>query len=215
MNWSENAWDAASKVYEAIKRLPFLKELADGTLLPERFRFYISQDSQYLNAYSRVLAHIASRLPDMADVDTFLRFAGNGVAVEKSLHAGFNPDLSAGMSKICLFYTSVLKSYAEDDVAVEAAAILPCFWVYQRVGEYMLSIAKIDGNPYREWIATYADESFRESTIKAIGVCDRLAENAGPDVRRRMTEAFVTCSRLEWHFWDSAYKMELWDRELS
>lgn len=214
MNWSETAWDAASKVFEAIKRLPFLKELADGTLSPERFHFYISQDSLYLNVYSRVLAHIASRLPDMADVETMLRFAGNGVAVENTLHAGFNPDLSMGMSKICLFYTSVLKSFAEEDVAVEAAAVLPCFWVYHRVGEFVLSIAKIDGNPYREWIATYADESFKESTLKTIEICDRLAQKASQDTRSRMTDAFVTCCRLEWHFWDSAYKTELWDKEL-
>ncbi len=45
---------------------------------------------------------------------------------------------------------------------------------------------------------------------KALAVGDELAEGAGENERREMTEAFVTCSRLEWMFWDSAYKLEKW-----
>lgn len=205
--WSETAWEASAEIFEAIKKLPFLSELADGTLSAERFKFYISQDKLYLDVYARVLAHIASRVPDAADLETFLAFASDGVAVEKALHAEFDADTSAGMSSACLFYTSLLKSFASEDVAVEAAAVLPCFWIYQKVGEYILASAKLDGNPYRDWILTYSDPSFEESTRKAIDICDRLAETSTEAVRGRMRQAFVDCSRLEWLFWDSAYKL--------
>jgi len=213
--WSEEAWNASERIYEAIKRLPFIEELANGTLSAERFRFYISQDSQYIDDYSRALASIASRLPDMADAAQFMEFALDGVAVEKALHTRFCPDRSAGKSSVCLFYTSLLRSHDSQPVAVAAAAILPCFWIYQKVGEHLLATAKLEGNPYRDWIETYGDPAFDISTRKAIDICDRLAEATGEQTRCRMTEAYVACSRLEWMFWDSAYKMQLWPNEIA
>lgn len=212
--WSDEAWHASERIYEAITRLPFIEELAEGTLSAGRFRFYISQDSQYIDDYSRALAAIASRLPDMADAAQFMEFALDGVAVEKALHSQFSPDRSMGKSSVCLFYTSLLRSHDSQPVAVAAAAILPCFWIYQKVGEHLLATAQLDGNPYREWIETYGDPSFDISTRKAIEICDRLAESADERTRSLMTEAFVACSRLEWLFWDSAYKMQLWPDEI-
>ena len=207
--WSEEAWDAASEAYSQILSLPFLKELADGTLPMDTFRFYIGQDNLYIDVYSRVLAHIASRLSDMADVETFLGFAADGVAVEKELHASYSPDTSCGMSMACKFYTSHLRAQSMEDVAVEAAAILPCFWVYLEIGKHILATAKLDGNPYRAWIETYSDPAFDRSNGKAIEICDRLASLATPAVRRRMTEVFVDGTRLEWLFWHTAYHKQM------
>ena len=42
--WSNRAWEASRPIYEAILRLPFIKELADGTLDPAIFQRYIEQD---------------------------------------------------------------------------------------------------------------------------------------------------------------------------
>lgn len=208
--WSERAWRGADATYQAITRLPFLREMADGTLPHEKFMHYICQDNLYIDVYARMLAHIASRLPLMADTETFLAFAGDGVAVEKGLHASFNPRRDVPMSMVCEFYTSYLKARMTDDVAVEAAAILPCFWVYQKVGEHILATAKLEDNPYRAWIETYGDPAFDISTKRAIDVCDRLAQDATEATRRQMDKAFADCTKLEWLFWDSAYKHEFW-----
>lgn len=205
--WSEKAWEAALPWFNRIKELPFLHELADGTLPQEVFRHYISQDNLYIDVYTRVLAHIASRLPDMADVETFLGFASDGVAVEKGLHAAYNPDKTAEKSAVCEFYTSFLRARAQEDIAVETASILPCFWVYLEVGKYMLSIARLEGNPYRPWIETYSDPAFDESNARAIDVCDRLAAASTESVRAMMTHVFVDCTRLEYLFWESAYRL--------
>ena len=203
--WSLRAWQAAAPVYQAILRLPFLNELADGTLSRERFLRYIGQDSLYLGEYSRVLAHIASRLQNIAHTDTFLKFAADGVATEKALHSGYLSQPPAGKSPACLFYTSLLKAQAYEHVAVEAASILPCFWIYREVGCHILSIAKLEGNPYADWIRTYSDPTFDAATARAIEICDTLAQEATPDIRNRMTEIFIQCSRLEWLFWHTAY----------
>lgn len=208
--WSDLAWQTAQPVYNAILELPFLKELSAGTLPAEKFNFYIGQDSLYLNEYSRVLAHIAARSNDAEMTETFLKFAADGIAVERSLHAGFMKERPKEMSPTCLFYTSLLKASSMDELAVECAAVLPCFQVYMEVGKAIYRNARLAGNPYEIWIRTYADESFEISVKRAMAVCDRLAAISPAEVRMRMTQAFLDATRLELRFWDSAYRLETW-----
>ncbi|MDE5730032.1 MAG: TenA family protein, partial [Alistipes sp.] len=177
------------------------------------FMFYLRQDSIYLGRYGRVLSHIASRLSDREQTAAFIRFASDGIEVEKALHESFlcgDVPSPQEISPTCLLYTSVLQSQATAPVEVEAAAVLPCFWVYQRVGEEILARQRGDGNPYMRWIATYADPAFGESTRRAIAICDALAARAGEEVRRRMTDIFVRCTKMEYLFWDSAWQLETW-----
>lgn len=212
--WSEEAWDAASAVYEKTLTLPFVRALADGTLEPEKFRFYLRQDSLYLRSYFRVLAHIAARLDSVADADDFIGFTSDGIAVEKALHGSFlhgDVPQQSDMSPTCALYTSTLLSQTLEPVEVEAAAVLPCFWIYQKVGERIYADGgSNDANPYSRWIDTYADPAFADSTNQAIDICNRLADSASPAVRAKMTEIFVKCARLEWMFWDSAWNLEKW-----
>lgn len=204
-NWSEKVWESVRPLLVEIMEHPFLTELADGTLPKDKFRYYISQDNKYIDVYTRVLAHIAARLPDMDDVDTFLQFAKDGVATERILHAQYNPDSNIQKSNACEFYTAYLRSQSQEDIAVEAAAILPCFWVYLAVGKYLLSIARLEGNPYRAWLETYSEPAFDESTAKAIAICDKLAAATTDAVREKMSEVFAKATKLEWLFWNSAY----------
>lgn len=211
--WSRQAWETALPVYRKILEHPFVQELAQGTLAAEKFRFYLRQDSLYLGAYARVLSHIASRLNQREHTAAFLRFASDGIAVEQALHRSYLhediPDAQS-ISPACLLYTSVLAGQATAPVEVEAAAVLPCFWVYQQVGKSILSLQSGTDNPYAEWIGTYADPAFETATAQAIAICDALAENASESVRREMTDIFVRCTKMEWLFWDSAYRMESW-----
>ena len=190
--WSDEAWQAALPVYRKIIQHPFVDALARGTLDNERFMFYLRQDSLYLARYSRALTHIASRLADK----------------DQSFLQGSVPDQNE-ISPACLLYTSLLGSQAAAPVEVEAAAVLPCFWVYQRVGVDILSRQQGD-NPYMRWIETYGDEAFAASTAEAVAICDSLAEAAGADTRRMMTDIFVRCTKMEWMFWDSAWRLEQW-----
>lgn len=212
--WSLSAWDAASDVYDRTLTLPFVEHLSAGTLPEEKFILYLKQDSLYLREYFRVLAHISSRLDNVEQADDFIRFAADGVAVENALHQSFlggkRPD-SDEMSPTCALYTSTLLSQTLEAVEVEAAAVLPCFWIYQKVGEHIHRLGSAtSGNPYKAWIETYADEAFAESTRRAIEICDSLAENASPATREKMTRIFRKCARLEWMFWDSAWNLENW-----
>lgn len=211
--WSDSAWEAARPVYEKILEHPFVRALADGTLSAERFRFYLRQDALYLDGYARRLAHIAARLGRKEHTEAFLRFAADGIAVERALHEQFlggEHPAPEEISPACLLYTSVLESQATAPVEGEAAAVLPCFVVYQRVGEAIHAQQQGTENPYRQWIETYADPAFAASTAEATAICDALADAAGDATRRRMTDIFVRCTRMEWLFWESAWQLETW-----
>lgn len=211
MTWSQEAWAAAQPTYNKILEHPFVRQLAEGTLPMEKFVHYLQQDALYLANYSRVLAHIASRLDRGEQMAAFLKFAADGVAVEKAMHevfiAPFGP--AREMSPANLLYTSIQKAQATEAVEIEAASILPCFWVYLEVGKHIAAESTPD-NPYAQWIATYSDAAFESSNNLAIDICNQLADNSSPEMRQRMTEMFVLCTKMEWLFWDSAFKQEKW-----
>lgn len=210
--WSQKAWSSIEDIYNAILTHPFIKELSEGTLPIEKFLYYLGQDAHYLDTYCRMLAHTASRLSEKEDIETFLNFASVGISVERELHQSFLKGMTLPeVSPSCLLYSTIEKSTALEPVCVEVASLLPCFWVYQKVGEYILSSTNnLKNNPYAQWILTYGDESFAASTRKAIDICNRLAEQASDEERSRMSEVFRLCSKMEWMFWDSAYNLEKW-----
>src|SRR5260370_32399297 len=86
MRFTEEARERTAALRAAIHRLPFNTELAQGTLAPERFRFYILQDALYLAQYSRVLSLAAAEAPDRASSQIFDHSALGAIAVEERLH---------------------------------------------------------------------------------------------------------------------------------
>ena len=215
MKWSENAWDAIKPIYKKTLELPFIRELMNGTLDREKFVFYIQQDALYLSDYGKILTAIATKLTKPAHIEAFIRFAGESMAVEKELHEAFFTELNAkeqqAPSPSCLLYTSFLLRQLNAPIEVMAAAVLPCFWIYKEVGDYILANQVKENNPYRAWINTYGGEEYARSVEKAIAICDELAGLCTAEQQRAMTEAFVMCSKLEWMFWDSAYNLEQWN----
>ena len=227
MKWSKKAWEAITPVYNGIISLPFIQELMNGTLEKEKFAFYIQQDALYLLDYGKALTGLATRLTETEHIEAFIGFANDCLFVEKMMHELFRAELDcttvekkssdeASMkttlkaSPTCLLYTSYLYSQFNAPTEVMAAAVLPCFWIYMEVGKYILSNQNKDNNPFQAWIDTYVGEEFEKSVEKAVRICDELAEKCTEEQQKAMTEVFVTCSKMEWMFWDSAYQLEQW-----
>lgn len=214
MKWSEQAWIATKPVYDKILELPFIKELMNGRLAKEQFIFYIKQDAIYLAEYGKILTGIASRLNNPRHIAAFVNFAGDSISVEQALHESFIREVkgeNSEASPTCLLYTSYLhKQLASAPIEVALAAVLPCFWIYKEVGDYILANQTKGNNPYQSWIDTYGGEDFERSVSTAISICDEVAAQCTECQQQAMTKAFVICSKLEWMFWDSAYKQEKW-----
>jgi thiaminase (transcriptional activator TenA) len=207
--WEETKW-----IYEKIIHLPFNQELMKGTLKKDKFIFYIRQDSLYLLDYCRVLATIASKLDKTEKILQFLKFAEDSILVEKAMHETFlseyKGDTYNQKSPACFAYTNFLMSTVAFRSTEEAvASILPCFWIYREVGDYIYSNA-LTNNPYHKWIDTYSAEEFRKATDIAIEATDEIADKASSAIRLKMTDVFILSTKLEYIFWESAYKKEKW-----
>jgi thiaminase (transcriptional activator TenA) len=215
MKWSETAWHAALPVYHKITAMPFITELAEGTLDVEKFKYYLQEDAHYLEHFAKALAVTGAKLTDVDAMLQYIRFAEGAVVVERALHDSYFKEFGVEgrvpVSPACHHYISYLQSVAYGaDACVGLAAVLPCFWIYKAIGDYIVNIAKTESNPYKTWIATYAGEDFGLLVEKAIMLTDIAASKATPLQREQMTEAFVYASRLEYMFWDSAYRLEAW-----
>lgn len=215
MKWSEKTWQNTLPIYEKILQLPFIEELIQGSLPKEKFFFYLQQDAIYLADYGKVLSAIAAKLSKSEHSEAFLHFAADSIAVEKALHESFLKDIPSNhpieASPSCLLYTSyLLRQLTVAPIESTVAAVLPCFWIYQEVGNYILSKQIKKNNPYQNWIDTYGGEDFANAVTRAINICDELAEQCTPVQQEAMTKAFLMASKFEWMFWDSAYNKESW-----
>ena len=212
--WSEKAWEAIAPVYKEIEASPFIQALMNGTLDKEKFAFYIQQDALYIYDYARILTMLAAKLTKSEHIEAFIGFAGESVAVEKAMHEMLRKELNVSgvcaQSPACLLYTSFLYRQFNAPAEVLAAAVLPCFWIYKEVGDYIVANQSGENNPFQAWIDTYGSAEFAQSVEKAIRICDELAENCTEEQQNAMTEVFVVCSKFEWMFWDSAYHLEQW-----
>ncbi len=215
MKWSEYAWQSVAKIYESILEMPFIGELASGDLPGEKFQFYMAQDSLYLEHFGRALAFIGAKAYSIGEALTYIRFAENAIVVENALHKSYFEDFGIDGKGIpqpaCHHYIHFLRSTAAfDAVETGMAATLPCFWIYKKVGDFIYARHRSAGNPYQRWIETYAGDEFGIAVQNAIDICDRAAENATVAARQKMTEAFITASRLEYDFWNAAYHLTVW-----
>lgn len=216
-NWPELAWAESGAILQRILEHPFIGGLADGSLDPEKFKFYIKQDAIYLESFARALALIAARIegPFISD---FIGFSNGALLVEKSLHASYFDSLNiegAGeMSSSCHHYASfLLSSAAIAPVEAACAAVYPCFRIYKFVGDHLLNTSSLENNPYADWIQAYSGEDFGELVSRMTYICGQQAQNAGAALREEMTAAYIYASKLEFMFWDSAWQGLSWQDE--
>ena len=214
---SKLALDGSIDIVEAIKNHPFNVELSDGSLEKPKFKYYIEQDSLYLKDFARSLAMIAARAPEKF-MEQFLSFSGDALVAEQEVvHDFFRKKLdiqeSGLLSPATIAYTSfLLQACAIAPVEVAIASVLPCFWVYRIVGQSILEKNKANKqNPYWSWIETYASEEFSEGVDNAIKIFDEVAASTSDTVRSSMLDAFYKSTVFEWHFWNDAYKMSVFN----
>ncbi|MFI5528963.1 thiaminase II [Kitasatospora sp. NPDC051853] len=218
MTFTEELWSAIEPIHAEILAHPFISGLTDGTLPREAFRHFVVQDSHYLRDYARALAVCAAKAPDEEGVRAFAADAVGAIAAEQEMHADFLSAFGERAEEAAAepvlpttrAYTSYLLATVYGGSFAEAVgAVLPCYWIYARVGEQLLASSSPDPL-YAKWIATYGDEAFQSVVRRVLELTDRLGEQLAPAERARVVEHFVTTSRYEWMFWDAAWRRETW-----
>lgn len=195
-------WDDAAGVRAAIDDLPFVRALGEGSLDGDHFRTYLEQDAIYLREYARCLARASELAPTRAEQAFWAGGAHGALVTELDLHTrwlgGEPQDVPA--SPTTAAYLEHLRG-AGDDYATLVAAVLPCYWIYQDVGERLAARDHAD-HPYSAWLSTYADDAFVQATAQAVAILRRVAGDAQAATRARMARAFHKACEHELAFFD-------------
>ncbi|MBS7818613.1 TenA family protein [Wohlfahrtiimonas chitiniclastica] len=209
MGWSEAAWQAQLPVYETTKQLPFIQQLMKGTLAKERFAFYIEQDALYLRGFSTVLLHFAQRMDQPRYQRYFEGFVAENMAGEKALHDQYlTRDLSSiAASETLIGFLNFYDQLCNAPIEIALAGILPCFIVYQRLGQYIYANHARENNPYTAWIDMYAGIEHAESVRQLREVCDDYGAHASTELQQAMMASYREGCLWDQRFWVSCYEL--------
>ena len=209
----------AAPIWEADLQHPFVRGIADGSLPPEKFRFYLVQDYLFLLDYSRVFAHGVIKAPDEATMAMFATLLNETLNTEMDLHRGYCEKFgisaaemeTAPIAPTTHAYTRHLLHVAQvGSLADLVAGVLPCQWGYAEIGT---ALARQGGSPeprYQEWVEMYASPGFLSLGESLRGLLNGLTAESGAAEKDRIKSYFLMSSRYEYLFWEMAYTEERW-----
>ena len=184
MRGSERLLRAVREIWESYNRHPFVMGIQDGTLDREKFRYYILQDTLYLEDYAKVFALGALKAKS---TETSNLFAGYILAMnaEQDVHAGYLAEFGVTAGELAgteraldnLSYTSYMLRVAYEGGEAEVlAAILSCAYSYEVVAEKILMNNPAAGKDpfYGAWIQGYASEEYAAENRRLLEMFDRM-----------------------------------------
>ena len=213
-SFSEQLRSEAEPIWRQIFQHPFLKEIKDGTLPEETFRYYLIQDYLYLEGFGRTVALALAKAPTS---QTFEDLAHRVMTpVERPLHnqlfaaAGLtqrDADNAVRSPANTAYVDHMLQTASLHGLGPTAAALLPCPWTYHLLKE---EVGQSEHPIYGQWTRFYV-EGLLEGSVKAWrGFVDQMAEDASAIEKDAMRQAFLTSSRYEYMFWDAAHTRQQW-----
>jgi hydroxymethylpyrimidine/phosphomethylpyrimidine kinase len=143
-SFTQTLWDSIEPVRQAIFDSRFIRSLADGTLPPEEFSYYLAQDAIYLTGYARVLSRLSAVAPSETEQRFWAESASRCLAVETDLHRDWlakHPSDAVAGPVTTAYLNHLLAISAVGSYAEMLAAVLPCFWLYADVGAALANTA--------------------------------------------------------------------------
>ncbi|MUT65731.1 thiaminase II [Paenibacillus sp. NEAU-GSW1] len=218
--FSDRLFGASKAIWEQSHRHPFLTELREGKLDPERFIYYLKQDYIYLIDYAKMFAYGSIKASDLETMGKFSALCDSTLNVEMGLHRQYAERFGVSREELeatkpsptTVAYTKYLLDVAAQGSLPEVvAAVLPCMWSYRDIGAAFAEVpGALDHPLYRDWILMYSSEEFNELTEWCIGLMNRLAEGMAEAELVKLEHHFLMASKLEYLFWDMAYRQEGW-----
>ncbi|GAB3256579.1 bifunctional hydroxymethylpyrimidine kinase/phosphomethylpyrimidine kinase [Kineosporia babensis] len=200
-------WARIASLRRATGADPFLAGLADGSLDRSAFTAYLAQDAQYLDGYATVLFRLAQLAGEPDERAFWSAAAAACLTAESALHRTWLDGHVAELDPVTGDYLAHLDQAVAAGYEQGVAAVLPCYWMYAEVGVRLAPAAA--GNPYREWIDTYAAPLFVQSAEQARVITDRVAARASLVVREQMGQAFERSAHLEREFFAASLRVGL------
>ncbi len=213
-SFSEQLKNDAEPIWRRIFDHPFLREIKDGTLPEETFRYYLIQDYLYLEGFGRTVALALAKAPDsqtfqdlahrvMTPVERPLHhqlFAAADLTIDDAENGVRSPANTA-------YVDHMLQTASLHGLGPTAAALLPCPWTYHLLKE---EVGQSEHPLYGQWTRFYVEGLLAGSVEAWRGFVDQIAEGASGAELEAMRQAFLTSSRYEFMFWEAAYNRQQW-----
>lgn len=211
-------WASTVDIYDQILDHPFLRGVADGTLEQERFVYFLAQDGHYVRAFTQCLSILAGRAPNDDIMSMLVSHAVGAIGLEATLHLELIESMgmsSAAFASIApspttdAYKNSLLASSHRASFLEALVALLPCYWIYARVGTHLLQV----GTPhpvYARWIENYAGADYEAAVVDVLQCVDGLGTQMGSTERNSCLSRYRRGAQYEWMFWDAAYRQETW-----
>ncbi|MCR6108197.1 thiaminase II [Salipaludibacillus agaradhaerens] len=223
MSFSKHLYDKLQPIWRKNHDHPFVKELGEGTLSKEKFRFFMIQDYLYLIEYSKLFAIGATKAKDVKTMGEFAKLLDATLNTEMSLHRQYAAKFhiseheleNANPAPTTLAYTHYMLHVGNQNGLAElVASVLPCMWSYAEIGKMLDERHGKQNHDYQEWIDMYADSEFQALASWTINLLDELAAGKPEHELVHLEEIFLTTTKFEYMFWDMAYHGTGWPKGL-
>ncbi|KAG7340211.1 TENA/THI-4/PQQC family protein [Nitzschia inconspicua] len=223
-------WKSCEKLITETSQHAFLTRMVDGSLPQSNFQYYVVQDALYLQDFGDCLRRLSKSAGNRSDAKRLEQFAIGAEEAELALHRSFFQQWNISATGVeqmpnCLLYTSYMKRIVTTRPHAQGLAVLlPCFWVYQHVGQCMLELrSKLADSvkrppQYDAWIDMYGGDDFAREVKEYMAMvdaeCQLILLNEEPDSAKEQLQEmqrhfFMSC-KLEHMFWDQALHQMEW-----
>ena len=215
---SQTLYARAEKIWPRYLYHPFVTQMADGTLPPEKFRYYMLQDYLYLKDYVKIFAAIIQKADDFEQIrflsgelaDTIGETFRTHIPYMKRLGITEEEIRSARPHMDNSAYTHYLLWEAQTgDVLTGLVTLLNCSWSYAYVAEKIVERCPdaLRDKRYGSWFAGYVSESYRRTNQMLIDRIDALSGSIDDKTTVHLCEIFEKCCLFDLRFWDMVYAM--------
>lgn len=210
------------KTCAVIEQTPHMQDILNGTMSPEKFKFQIRHNYQYLMEYTRCWAVGFSKcrgFDEMYDWYKILSSTMEGTVIlnrefwAQQLGVSIDEMESTIMAEGKRSYTSHQLARAMEGGLPECMmALFPCNILYRFFGEDLLPKCSLPhDNLYYVWLEFYTLPAYREKCDNEIRMVNSLCEKASARDRARLLEIFAESCNYEILQWQHLYHdMETW-----
>ncbi len=210
---------ASEADWRAFTHHAFVAGLGAGSLPEPCFRYYLVQDYRFLIHFSRAWALAAFKSDEVAEIRSAANLVRTLIDDELQLHVATCAGWGLGETELqaaaehpanAAYTRFVLERGLAGDLADLLVALAPCVVGYAEIGRRLTNdpATQTEGNPYAEWIATYAGAAYQTGAAASVAQLDRVLEKrlgTNPWSQPRwpdLVETFRTATRLEIGFWE-------------
>lgn len=221
--WEQGIFASLKKAnqadWEAYVDHEFVRRLGQGTLPEACFRHYLVQDYIFLMHFSRAYALAVYKSDNLNDMRKAAATMDALLNEEMQLHVKYCAQWGlseAEMAQVAeasenLAYTRfVLDTGLSGDLLDLLAALAPCVAGYGEIGLRLAAQTGMElaGNPYSDWIETYAGDDYQSVVQGALEQLDEVASTRIGDAPSQsgrwnsLVRTFGAATRLEIGFWN-------------